>query len=91
MAVQSNNDWDPLEEIFVGTAKGAVLPTMDPSVRSFSYATYSEEELKGLEGPHDKQIMEEAEETFPKKINSKKSATFEEDSRGSSPTTKKSS
>ena len=62
MAVQSNNDWDPLEEIFVGTAKGAVLPTMNASVRSFSYATYSEEELNGLEGPHDKQIMEEAEE-----------------------------
>lgn len=62
MAVQSNNDWDPLEEVFVGTARGAVLPTMDRSTRSFSYAPYSEEQLKDLQGPHDPRIVEEAEE-----------------------------
>lgn len=62
MTVQSNNDWDPLEEIFVGTAVGSVLPTMNKAVRSFSYATYTENELAGLEGHHDPRIVEEAEE-----------------------------
>ena len=62
MAVSSHNDWDPLEEIFVGSALGAVLPTMNRSVRSFSYATYSEEELVNLEGKHPQQVIDEAEE-----------------------------
>lgn len=62
MAVQSHNDWDPLEEIFIGTARGAVLPTMNKSVHSFSYATYTEEQLKGLEGHHPIEVVEEAEE-----------------------------
>ena len=39
--IQSNNDWDQLEECFVGIADDVHHPPMDPSVMSFSYAGYA--------------------------------------------------
>lgn len=60
--ISSHNDWDPLEEIIVGTADHAVLPTMNKSVQAFSYAEYSLEELKHLQGPHEQQIIDECNE-----------------------------
>ena len=62
MAVQSFNDWDPLEEIIVGTADYAMLPTMNKAVQAFSYAEYSLEELKHMEGPHEQRIRDECNE-----------------------------
>lgn len=62
MTVQSHNDWDPLEEIIIGTATNAVLPTMSKSVRAFCYAKYSEDELKDLQGPQNQRILDEANE-----------------------------
>lgn len=62
MTVQSHNDWDPLEEIIVGTAKGAVLPSMNISVRSSLYSTYTEEELSGIQGKINQRVLDEAEE-----------------------------
>lgn len=60
--IRSHNDWDPLEEIIVGTADYATLPTMNKSVQAFSYAEYTLEELKSLEGPHEQRIRDECNE-----------------------------
>lgn len=60
--IKSHNDWDQLEEIIVGTADYATLPTMNKSVQAFSYAEYTLEELKSLEGPHEQRIRDEANE-----------------------------
>ena len=64
--IRSHNDWDPLEEIIVGTADYATLPTMNKSVQAFSYAEYTLEELKSLEGPHEQRIRDEANEDLDK-------------------------
>ncbi|MDX9731906.1 MAG: hypothetical protein RBT63_09060, partial [Bdellovibrionales bacterium] len=37
-AISSHNDWDPLEEIIVGRADHARIPTVDTSTMAFSYA-----------------------------------------------------
>ena len=61
MTVQTHNDWDPLEEIIVGTADYAMLPTLDKSTHSFCYAADTTEDIKHLDGIlHDKQIIDEA-------------------------------
>jgi len=62
MAICSHNDWDPLEEIIVGTADHSMLPTMSKAVQAFSYAEYTLEELQVLQGPHDQRIRDEANE-----------------------------
>ena len=62
MAVNTNNDWDPLEEIIVGTADYSMLPTLDKSTHSFCYAGDSWEDIKHLEGEHDQWIRDEANE-----------------------------
>lgn len=66
MPVQSHNDWDPLEEIIVGTADYAMLPTLNKSTHSFCYAGNSWEEIKHLEGEHAKWIIDEANEDAEK-------------------------
>lgn len=60
--VNSNNDWDPLEEIIVGRADHARIPTVDRSTMAFSYADRKIEEIRGLEGPYPKWIIDEANE-----------------------------
>jgi hypothetical protein len=62
MSVSSNNDWDPLEEIIVGTADHAMLPTLNKSSHSFCYAGDSWEDIKHLEGPHAQWLIDEANE-----------------------------
>lgn len=64
--VNTHNHWDPIEEIFVGIADNAMLPTMNRSVRSFSYADYDPKSIKDLQGPVDKKIIEEANEDLDK-------------------------
>lgn len=66
MAIQTNNDWDQLEEIIVGTADYAMLPTMGKSVNALTYADMAYEDIKHLEGPHDKKIIDEANEDLEK-------------------------
>lgn len=58
--ISSHNDWDTLEEIIVGTADYATLPTMNKSVQAFSYAEYTLEELQSTQGPHEQRIRDEA-------------------------------
>jgi len=62
MPVQSNNDWDPLEEIIVGSADHAMLPTIDKSTHSFCWAGESLENIKDLEGDHFQWVRDEANE-----------------------------
>jgi hypothetical protein len=62
MPVCSHNDWDPLEEIVVGIADHSQLPTLNKSTHSFCYANESWEDIKHLEGPHDRRIIDEANE-----------------------------
>lgn len=62
MPVCSHNDWDPLEEIVVGIADHAQLPTVNRSSHSFCYAAERLEDIQHLEGPHDQCIIDEANE-----------------------------
>ena len=58
--VSSHNDWDQLEECFVGIATNARFPTLDRSTHSFCFTTEKYEDIEGLEGPMDKKIIDEA-------------------------------
>ena len=60
--VNSHNDWDPLEEIFIGVADHARIPTMDTSTHSFGFADFSYDEIKDLEGPSPGWVIDEANE-----------------------------
>ena len=62
MPVRSHNDWDPLEEIVVGIADHAMLPTVNKSTHSFCYADQKLEDIATLEGPHSQQVIDEANE-----------------------------
>lgn len=62
MKINSNNDWDPLKEIIVGKADKARVPTVDLSTMSMSYANYTLEEIKPLEGEYPQWIIDEANE-----------------------------
>ena len=62
MAVISNNDWDPLEEIIVGIADNALLPPLDISTHSFVYAGEKWEDIQHLQGRHDQWVIDEGRE-----------------------------
>ena len=63
MPVQSNNDWDPLEEIIIGTAENCVHPTMNISTHSFIYGGEDYEDIKHFDGqPIEQWIVDEANE-----------------------------
>jgi len=60
--ISSHNDWDTLEECFVGIADDVHHPPMDSSVMSFSYAGYDPNEVKDLKGRYPQWILDEANE-----------------------------
>ena len=63
MSVNSHNDWDPLEEIIIGTADYSMLPTMNKSTHSFMYGGDDWEDIKHLDGQeHEQWIRDEANE-----------------------------
>jgi N-dimethylarginine dimethylaminohydrolase len=63
MAVKSSNDWDPLEEIIVGTADYSMHPTMNKSTHSFIYGGEQYEDIKQFDAiEHEKWIRDEANE-----------------------------
>lgn len=62
MKISTHNDWDPLEEIIVGRADGARVPTVDVSTMSFSYANHDIEKIKPLEGAYPQWLIDEANE-----------------------------
>jgi len=62
MKVQTHNHWDPLEEIIVGIADHARVPTVDRSTMSMSYTNHPIELIKPLEGAYPKWLIDEANE-----------------------------
>ena len=45
MIINSHNGWDSLEEIIVGRADFARIPSIDPSMKNFMYAHLTNEEI----------------------------------------------
>jgi len=62
MTVSSHNDWDPLEECFVGIATNARFPPIDRCTHSFTFTTEKYDAIKDLAGPIDQRIIDEANE-----------------------------
>ena len=60
--VSSHNDWDPLEECFVGVANNARWPTLDKSTIAFCFTKEKWEHIKDLEGPMSQSVIDEANE-----------------------------
>lgn len=57
----SCNEWDPLEEVIVGTAEGAQVPRMDKSLHCINYAQLADTS-EVVSGPYPQWILDEAEE-----------------------------
>ena len=62
MSVCSHNDWDPLEEVFVGRADSTMCPPKDISTHSFCYGGSPYEVVEGLPERFDQKILDEATE-----------------------------
>ena len=62
-AVWTTNDWDPLEEIILGTARGLTIPSDDDSVRHF-FDPPSGAKHETIEPATLKRVVEETEEDF---------------------------
>lgn len=60
--VSSHNDWDPLEECFVGVATNAVTPPIDHSTHAFMFTCETYENIKNLPGPIDQRLIDETNE-----------------------------
>ena len=55
-----NNDWAPLKEIIVGTAKGYRIPELNKSFKSCQFPEYDEKDIPI--GSYPDWVIEEAEE-----------------------------
>ena len=62
MQISTYNHWDPLEEIIVGRADNARVPTVDASTMSMSYTNYPMDQIKPLEGQYPQAMIDEANE-----------------------------
>jgi len=63
MSVWSCNEWDPLKEIIIGTAKGANIPEHDLSHHATNYANLTKEEYNAMpKGTYPEHVYSEAEE-----------------------------
>jgi N-dimethylarginine dimethylaminohydrolase len=62
MKISTHNHWDPLEEIIVGRADNARVPTVDASTMSMSYTNYPMDQIKPLEGVYPQTLIDEANE-----------------------------
>ena len=60
--VQTHNDWDPLEEIIVGTADHSCMPFIDKCIYSCEFVDSPFDKIKSLEGPIPQWIIDEANE-----------------------------
>ncbi len=60
--VSSHNDWDPLEECYVGVATNAVTPPIDPSTHAFMFTCEKYEDIKNLPGPIEQILIDESNE-----------------------------
>jgi N-dimethylarginine dimethylaminohydrolase len=62
MKISSHNDWDTLEEIIVGRADNARVPTVDASTMSMCYTNHDIEKIRPLEGQYPQWLIDEANE-----------------------------
>jgi N-dimethylarginine dimethylaminohydrolase len=62
MKISTHNDWDPLEEIIVGRADNARVPTVDASTMSMCYTNYDIDKIRPLEGTYPQSLIDEANE-----------------------------
>lgn len=62
MKISTNNHWDPLQEVIVGIATNARVPTVDSSTMSMCYTNHDIEKIKPLEGPYPQWLIDEANE-----------------------------
>ena len=62
MKISSHNHWDPLEEIIVGRADNARVPTVDASTMSMCYTNHDIETIKPLAGQYPQSLIDEANE-----------------------------
>lgn len=62
MKISTNNHWDTLEEVIVGIADNARIPTVDLSTMSMCYTNYNISEIKPLEGKYPQWLIDEANE-----------------------------
>ncbi len=69
MKISTHNHWDPLEEIIVGIADHARVPTVDRSTMSMSYTNHPMELIKPLEGPYPQWLIDEANEDLQGLVN----------------------
>nr|1BWD_A Chain A, PROTEIN (INOSAMINE-PHOSPHATE AMIDINOTRANSFERASE) [Streptomyces griseus]1BWD_B Chain B, PROTEIN (INOSAMINE-PHOSPHATE AMIDINOTRANSFERASE) [Streptomyces griseus] len=60
--VSVHNEWDPLEEVIVGTAVGARVPTADRSVFAVEYAGDYESQEQIPSGAYPDRVLKETEE-----------------------------
>jgi N-dimethylarginine dimethylaminohydrolase len=60
--VNVHNEWDPLEEMIVGVADNARVPSADPGLFALNYAEDEETPEDIPTGPYDARIIEEANE-----------------------------
>jgi glycine amidinotransferase len=60
--VQVHNEWDPLEEMIVGVADNARVPTPDPGVYAVDYADLYPRPDLVPSGPYDRRVIDESAE-----------------------------
>jgi glycine amidinotransferase/scyllo-inosamine-4-phosphate amidinotransferase 1 len=57
--VDVHNEWDPLEEVVIGSVAGARTPLPDPGLLATDFPNYAMDEIPS--GPFDRRIIEETE------------------------------
>jgi N-dimethylarginine dimethylaminohydrolase len=60
--VQVHNEWDPLEEMIVGIADSARVPSPDPGLYALDYAEHCDSMETIPTGPYNQRVIEEANE-----------------------------
>ncbi|MEV6394786.1 inosamine-phosphate amidinotransferase 1 [Streptomyces sp. NPDC051907] len=60
--VNAHNEWDPLEEMIVGVAENARVPSPDPGLFALDYCEHHESPDEIPSGPYDQKVVTEAHE-----------------------------
>lgn len=59
--VNTHNEWDPLEEVVIGTMRGAQIPRVGPDLFAVEFSDYGDPD-NVPSGPYDKEVIETTEE-----------------------------
>ncbi|MGC5342613.1 inosamine-phosphate amidinotransferase 1 [Streptomyces sp. DT171] len=60
--VNAHNEWDPLEEMIVGVAENARVPSPDPGLFALDYCEHHESQDEIPSGPYSERVVTEAHE-----------------------------